>query len=85
MFPVSITRIVKIASVVKSLFTKVTEEITAFCSSFENSIKCIGVFRKVALLVISRNKDLMSTDCNVIKNELLTNVFKGVLKTFEKF
>ena len=51
----------------------------------ENSITCIGMFRKVDLLVISRNSGLLSTGFGAIQNELLLNVLKVVLKILEKF
>ena len=57
MFLVSVPRIFKItgkATVVESLFNKLTEEISAFYNSFENSITCIGMLRKVAILEVSR-------------------------------
>ena len=47
--------ITKKASVVESLLSKVAGEISAFYNSVENSNSCIGIFRKVALLEISRN------------------------------
>ena len=43
------------------------------------------MFRKVALLVILRKPRFLLTGCDIIKNESLTNVLKGVLKTLEKF
>ena len=42
------------------------------------------MFRKVALVVVLRNLGLLLTGCDAIKNELLTIVLKGVLKTLEK-
>ena len=75
MFPVSFTRVFKIArraSVVKSFLSKITEEICTFYSSIESSIMCITMFRKVPLLQNLQK----STDCNVTKNELLTKLFK---------
>ena len=94
MFPVSVTRVFKTASVVKPFFRKGTGEPAAFYSFVENfvtftaveiSITCIGLFRKVALLVILRKPRLFLTGCDVIENESLTNVLKSVLKTLEKF
>ena len=82
MFPVSFTRVFKIArraSVVKSFLSKITEEICTFYSSIESSIMCITMFRKVPLLQNLQK----STDCNVTKNELLTKLFKSVLKIIE--
>ena len=70
---------------VKPLFSNVTGEVPAFYSSVESSITCIGMFQKVYLLVISRNSGLLSTGCDAIQNELLTNVPKDVLKILEKF
>ena len=43
------------------------------------------MFRKVDLLVISRNSGLLSTGFHAVQNELLTNVLKDVLKILEKF
>ena len=62
-----------------------TGEIAAFYSSVENSITCIGMFWKVALIVILRNSVLLLRGCDAIQNESLTNILKGVLKTLEKF
>ena len=42
----------------------------------ETSITCIGMFRKVNLLVISRNSGLLSIGFGAIQNELL---LKGTL------
>ena len=80
MFLVSVTRIFKTASVVKPLFSKV-REIAAFYSSVEKSITWIGMFRKVDLLVISRNSGLLSAGFHAVQNELLTMF----LKMFWKF
>ena len=87
MFPMSVPITFKIAataSLVESLFSKVTGEISAFCNSVENSIICIGIIEKVALLVISINSLLtgavgfQSTSCNATKKELLTKFLQGV-------
>ena len=58
MFSASVPRTFEIAgkaSVVELLLSKVTGEISAFCNSFKNSNRCIGTFRKVAVVEISRN------------------------------
>ena len=58
MFSVSIPRIFEItekASVVESLLSYVTGEISAFCDSVKNSNTWTGMFRKVDLLESSRN------------------------------
>ena len=59
MFRVIVPRIFKIAgkaSVVESLFSKVTGEISTFYNSFENSVACIlACSKKYTLLEISRN------------------------------
>ena len=55
MFPVSVLRISKIAlkaPVVDQLFIKATGKISVFYNFAENSITCIVMFRKVALLEI---------------------------------
>ena len=55
MFSVSVLRISKIAMrvpVVYSRFIKASEKIYVFYNSVENSITCINMFRKVALLEI---------------------------------
>ena len=92
MFPVSVTRVFETTSVVKPFFSKGTREIAAFYSfcrkfchvysSIENSITCIGMFQKVALLVILRKSRLLLTGCNL---ESLTSDFKCVSKTLEIF
>ena len=61
-----------------------TGEIAALYSAVENSITCIGMFWKVALIVYLRNSGLFLRGCEAIQNESLTNVYKGVLKTLEK-
>ena len=58
MFSVSVKRIFEIsgkASVVESLLSEVTGEISEFCNSAKSSNTCIGMFRKVALLEMLRN------------------------------
>ena len=55
MFSVSVLRISKIAMrvpVVYSRFIKASEKIYVFYNSVENSITCINMLRKVALLEI---------------------------------
>ena len=77
------------ASVVESIFSKATEEISVFYNSFENSITQIVIFRKEALLEISRNSLLngvagsQPTGCRATKNKRLTNLFKDILKIQE--
>ena len=52
---------------------------------------CIGIFRKVAFLEISKSPlltvvaGLQSTVYNATKNELLTKFVKGALKLIENF
>ena len=50
-------------------------------------VKCIGMFRKVALLKISRSSllvtDLQSAGCNCTKNKLL--IFSRCFGNFETF
>ena len=70
---------------VKPLFSNVTGEVAAILQLCRKFYHVIGVFQKVYLLVISRNSGLLSTGCDAIQNELLTNVLKGVLKILEKF
>ena len=77
------------ASVVESVFSKATEEISAFYNSFENFIAQIVMFRKEALLEISRNlllngvADSQRTGCRATKNKHLANLFKDILKIQE--
>ena len=72
-----IFEIVGIASLMESVFSKVTGEISTFHDSVENCITLSGMFRKIALLEISRNSllggvaVLQSTSCYASKNELL--------------
>ena len=57
-FPVSVERIFTIAwkaPVVDLFFSKVTGAVSAFHNFCENSVTCNNMFRKVALLEISRN------------------------------
>ena len=93
MFPVSVPVIFKIswrASVLKSPFNKVTRDISAFCNSFKNSSTCIGMFRKVVLLRVSRSPLLtgvagllQSRVCNATENEQLAKFLKGALELTE--
>ena len=39
---------------IESLFSKITREISVFYNSVENSIRCISMFRKIAVLAILR-------------------------------
>ena len=58
MIPVSVPRTFKITervSLVESLFIKATKETSVFYNSAENSVTCISMFRREALLEISRN------------------------------
>ena len=65
------------ASVVELLFSKITEEISAFCNSANNSITWINIFQKEAPLEISRYFLLTGvlgfqpTGSNSTKNDLL--------------
>ena len=71
-------------SSVESHFGKVTKNVIPAYNSVENSVTCIGVFQKVALLETSRNSlltrisGLKPTGCNAAKNELLTRFLKDV-------
>ena len=74
------------ASVVESLFSKVTEtSVLQLCREMH------GMFRKVTPLEISRSPlfigvaGLQYTVCNATRNELLTKFLKGVLKLIENF
>ena len=91
MISVSVPRIFKIterASVVELLFIKVTEGISAFYNSAENSISWISMFRKEALVEISRNSlltgflHLQSTGGNATKNSW--SIFLGVFWKLRK-
>lgn len=89
---VNVTRILKIAgnwSVVESSFSKVTGEMLAFYNSVENSIRCIGMFGKWAILEISKKSlsirvaGLQSTGSNATENDLPTKfleVFRKIWK-----
>lgn len=89
---VNVTRILKIAgnwSVVESSFSKVTGEMLAFYNSVENSIMCIGMFGKWAILEISKKSlsirvvGLQSTGSNATENDLPTKfleVFRKIWK-----
>lgn len=87
MFLMNVTKIFKIfrkLTVVKSFFSKVKGEISAFYNSLENSVRCISMFRKVALLDIFRKfiltivAGLRSIGCDATKNELLTKFLEGI-------
>ena len=76
----SVPRIFEIvgrASLMESVFSKVTGKISTFHDSVVNCITFSGMFRNVALLEISRNSllggvaVLQSTSCYASKNELL--------------
>ena len=75
----------------ETLFSKVTEYISAFCNFAEIFNTCIGMFQKVAFLEISKSPlltvvaGLPSTVYNATKNELLTKFVKGALKLIENF
>ena len=72
----------------ETLFSKVTEEISAFCNFSEISKTCIGMFCKVAFLessLLTAVAGLQSTVYNTTKNELLTKFFKGAFETYRKF
>ena len=72
-------------------FTKVSAQISAFCNFAQISNTCIGMFRKVAFLEISKSPLLtavagvQSTVYNATKNELLTTFIKVNLKLLENF
>ena len=92
MFLVSVPRIFEIvgrASLMESVFSKVTGEISTSHDSVVNCITFSGMFRNVALLEISRNSllggvaVLQSTSCYASKNELLIR-FGGVIGKFQK-
>ena len=58
MIPVSVLRTFKITgrvSLVESLFIKASKVASVFYNSAENYVKCISMFRREALLEISRN------------------------------
>ena len=85
-----VPRIIKIAvraSVVESLFSKVTESnsILQLCQELH------GTFRKVTVLEISRNPRFIGVAtlqykvCNATRNELLTKFLTSVLKLIENF
>ena len=63
--------------VVKSLSSKVTEEISAFYKSAESSVTYIVMFKKIALLEISRNsfQPELRLSTNFIKN--VSKILKG--------
>lgn len=50
-----IFKIIRRSPVVESVFHKVPGKISAFNNSFEESITCIGMFRKVAVLEFPRS------------------------------
>ena len=72
---------------VSRIFKIAEKEISAFYNPIELSLTCISMFRKVALLEISKNfhltgaEGLQSTGCNATKNKLLINFLKSLLKT----
>ena len=80
------------ASVVESLFSKVTGGSFLFYNSFENSITCIGAFKKVPLPEILRNSLL--TEVAVLHslrsvassniNEVIKTVLNVLLFFYEK-
>ena len=87
MFLVSVPRIFKIAwrmSLIESPHSNVTGKTSAFYNSFGNFVKCIGMFQKVALPLISRKSiltrlaSLQSTGCNTTRNKLLAKFLKGI-------
>ena len=87
-FPVNVLRIFKIAgtaSVLESLFSKKTDEISAFYNSASNSIGCIGILRILRNSVLNGVAVLQSTGCNITKNELLTELLIDVLEVLENF
>ena len=75
----------------ETLFSKVTVQISAFSNFAKISNTCIGMFRKVVFLEISKSllltavAGLQSTVYNATKNELLTKFVKSALKLTENF
>ena len=89
MSPVSVPRIFEIAGwapMTEPRFSKVTEEISAFCKFAEISNTSIGVLWKAALLeiptcsVLTTVACLQSTVYNATKDELLTKFVNDALK-----
>ena len=68
------------ASAIETFSVKVIGDIFIFYNFVEDSSKCIGKFRKAALLQISNN---LQVGCSVTKNELQTKFLRRVLKILE--
>ena len=69
----------------ESLFSKKTDEISAFYNSASNSIECIGILRILRNSVLNGVAVLQSTGCNITKNEFLTELLIDVLEVLENF
>lgn len=89
-FPASVPNVFKIAErvfVTEPFFSDVSGEISEFCNSVGNCIRCIAIFRKE----ISRNSrltgvaSLHSTGCNATKNKLVTKFLTDTLQISENF